>query len=167
MARHRSLDVIEVEDPCTEDWDAMVGSGAVRYCQLCRFNVYDLSQMTRAEASELVESTEGRLCVSFYRRADGTVVTSDCAPARFAALRKAARRSLVVAGGLLAAFLGFVLGLAGLVALRLGPKDSSEAVVRKLEVVAKAMVPLYVTESPPEPPPEPPRRTMGRRRIVR
>lgn len=167
MARLKSLDVIEVDDPCPEDWDGMVGGGAVRFCQLCRMNVYDLTQITRAEATALVEETEGRLCVSFYRRADGTVVTSDCAPVRFAAMRRAARRSLAAASGLVASLLAFVLGLAGLVALRLGPKDTHDAVTRKLEVVAKAMVPAYVTvaEPEPEPEPEPERYPMRRGRV--
>lgn len=149
MARTRTLDVIEIEEPCSEDWDRMIGSGSVRFCQLCRFNVYDLRALTEDEIVRLVTETEGRLCVQVYRRADGTVVTADCAPARFEAARRVARRSLKVAAGMIAAMLTFVLGLAGLLVLRLGPKETSVAVADKLEVVAKAMVPAYVTEEEP------------------
>ena len=41
-------------------------------------NVYNLSDMTEEEALKLVEEREGRLCVRFYQREDGTVLTSDC-----------------------------------------------------------------------------------------
>jgi hypothetical protein len=34
--------------------------------------------MTAAEVSALIVETEGRLCARIYRRADGTVLTSDC-----------------------------------------------------------------------------------------
>jgi len=40
--------------------------------------VYNLSNMTRQEAEDFVGSREGRTCVRFYRRYDGTVLTSDC-----------------------------------------------------------------------------------------
>lgn len=56
----------------------MPGDDCVRRCSACRLNVYNLSGMTRGEAAELLHRTEGRLCVRFYRRKDGTVLTSDC-----------------------------------------------------------------------------------------
>jgi hypothetical protein len=34
--------------------------------------------MTEEEALKLVEEREGRLCVRFYQREDGTVITRDC-----------------------------------------------------------------------------------------
>jgi hypothetical protein len=34
--------------------------------------------MTRAEAEALVAEKEGRLCVRFYRRPDGTMLTRNC-----------------------------------------------------------------------------------------
>ena len=34
--------------------------------------------MTEEEALKLVEEREGRLCVRFYQRRDGTVLTTDC-----------------------------------------------------------------------------------------
>lgn len=167
MARIRTLDVIEVEEPCTEDWDAMLGQGAARFCQLCRFDVFDLSQMTEDEARRTVERSEGRICVRFYRRADGTVVTADCGPARFEALRRGARRTLQLAGGFVAALLAFVLGLAGVLALRLGGDEARDAVASKLEVVAKPMLPAWVTIAPPEPEPPPEARPTHRPRMGR
>ena len=101
----RSLDVLVVDDPCTLEWDTMLGSGAVRYCRLCRQNVYDLSDMSRAEAEEIAFAEED-VCIRFYRRADGTVVTKDCAPTRVERARRASRRALGAVGTVFALGLG-------------------------------------------------------------
>lgn len=120
MSRKVSLDVIEVPSPCPESWEGMKGDGPVRFCGLCEMNVYNLSAMTRDEAEALVRERDGRLCVRFYRRADGTVTTTDCAPRRFAALRKVARRTMTGAAALLIALLGLV---GSLIAFRLSGVD--------------------------------------------
>ena len=51
---------------------------ATRFCAQCNLNVYNLSGMTRNEAESLIARNEGRLCVRFYRRADGSIITTDC-----------------------------------------------------------------------------------------
>jgi len=56
----------------------MMGTERTRYCGECKLNVYNLSAMTRTEAERLLMQSEGRLCVRYYRRADGTVLTKDC-----------------------------------------------------------------------------------------
>ncbi len=83
-----SLEVIDIARPCPADWEAMTGDDQVRFCKHCSLNVYNLSAMSRAAAQRLVAEREGRLCVRFYRRLDGTVVTADCD----GAIRLAARR---------------------------------------------------------------------------
>jgi hypothetical protein len=90
-----SLDVIQVVSPCTESWAKMEGTDAVRYCRVCDSNVFDLSALTRQEAEALLDVTEGKACVRFARRADGTVVTKDCAPDRVRHRRRRRRRSLL------------------------------------------------------------------------
>ena len=106
-----ALDVIDVTAPCTASWDEMHGDERVRFCGLCRLNVYNLSEMKRGDALKLVEEREGRLCVRFYRRHDGTVVTKDgCRTVLQAARRRlgrmaagvAALLAFFVAGGLFA-----------------------------------------------------------------
>ncbi len=72
------LQQLKVASPCYERWDKMTGDERVRHCASCKLNVYNLSEMTKAEAVELIERTEGRLCVRFLRRWDGTVLTTDC-----------------------------------------------------------------------------------------
>jgi hypothetical protein len=56
----------------------MYGNDRKRFCADCKLNVYNLSGMTRREAEDLLARSEGRLCVRFYRRADGSVITADC-----------------------------------------------------------------------------------------
>lgn len=72
------LDGLRIASPCRADWDEMSGDERVRFCGQCEKNVYNLSAMSRAEAEALVLEKEGRLCVRFYQREDGTVLTSDC-----------------------------------------------------------------------------------------
>src|SRR5260370_28893979 len=72
------LDRISVAAPCAADWDSMPGSDRVRHCDQCNKNVYNLSEMTRRQAEALLREKEGQLCARLYRRADGTILTSNC-----------------------------------------------------------------------------------------
>jgi hypothetical protein len=54
----------------------MAGSNQIRFCTQCSKSVYNLSAMTSAEAEALLNRIE-KPCVRFYRRLDGTVVTTD------------------------------------------------------------------------------------------
>ena len=56
----------------------MYGDDRTRFCGRCSQNVYDLSSMTRAEAEDLIRRTDGQLCVRFYKRRDGTILTRNC-----------------------------------------------------------------------------------------
>ena len=82
------LGVIKLASPCNVKWSAMstTGDHAVRFCDQCQLNVYDVSQMTSFAVRELVMKKEGgRTCMRFFRRFDGTLLTKDC-PRGFAAL---------------------------------------------------------------------------------
>ncbi|MBK9215171.1 MAG: hypothetical protein IPM59_06170 [Chloracidobacterium sp.] len=72
------LDKINIASPCAADWNEMYGDDRKRFCGECKLTVYNLSGMTRDEAERLVTNHEGRLCVRFYRRSDGSVITADC-----------------------------------------------------------------------------------------
>ncbi len=98
------LDVIDVASPCTADWDQMIGSEQIRFCSLCKLNVYNLSEMSRQEAEQLILEHEGRLCARFYRRHDGTVITRDCPIGLRAVRQKVVRAWLAIA-----ALLGFLM----------------------------------------------------------
>jgi hypothetical protein len=79
MARFTNhLKHVRVASPCKADWDEMIGTDRMRFCGQCSLNVYNLSAMTRDEAESLIAANEGRLCVRFYRRRDGSIITQDC-----------------------------------------------------------------------------------------
>ena len=72
------LNNLKIASPCSANWDEMLGDNRKRYCGDCQLNVYNLSGMTKIEAENLLNESEGRVCVRFYRRSDGTVLTQDC-----------------------------------------------------------------------------------------
>lgn len=73
-----ALENVRVARPCKADWNRMDGDERVRFCQSCAKNVYNLSAMSKAEGQMLIERNEGHLCVRYFQRADGTILTSDC-----------------------------------------------------------------------------------------
>jgi hypothetical protein len=79
MSKYESpLKNIRIASPCSADWDAMRGDDRKRFCGECKLNVYNLSGMTQYDAEHLLRMNEGRLCVRYFRRPDGTVLTQDC-----------------------------------------------------------------------------------------
>jgi hypothetical protein len=96
-----TLENIKIASPCSADWNAMSGDERTRFCAECGKHVYNVSAMTRREASALVAKTEGRLCVRFYRRADGTVLTQDCPVGLRARAARVRRRLSWAVSGLL------------------------------------------------------------------
>jgi hypothetical protein len=86
-----ALDILKnvrVASPCPVPWERMTGDDRVRHCGQCRLNVYNFSAMTAEEVAGLIEKHEGRLCGRFYRRADGTMITSDCPVGLAARMRR-------------------------------------------------------------------------------
>ena len=94
------LERIRIPEPCDADWDSMVGNDQVRFCSHCSLNVTNLSSMTRSDARRLVRESGGRLCIRYYRRPDGSILT---APA--ARLQQIARRASKLAAGAFGAVL--------------------------------------------------------------
>lgn len=73
------LDQVRVASPCNASWDEMLGDERVRFCVSCEKNVYNLSAMPREDAERLLQERVGKeLCVRFYQRTDGTILTEDC-----------------------------------------------------------------------------------------
>ncbi len=122
---NRLLDDIRIASPCTASWDAMTGTDAVRFCGECKLNVYNLSDMTAAEAAALVEGTEGRLCVRLYKRKDGTVLTRNCPVGLRATIARVSR----AAGAALTMILGLFSGIAASASSRFAttPQDRTAA----------------------------------------
>lgn len=72
------LSKVYIAAPCPVSWDSMTGDQQVRFCDLCKLNVYNFSKLTTRQAEDLVLKTGGRLCGRIYRRADGTILTDNC-----------------------------------------------------------------------------------------
>ncbi len=101
------LEHVKVAEPCPANWDNMCGNEQVRFCGQCNLSVYNLSGMTRHEAEAFVTRAEGRVCVRFFRRADGTLLTENC-PVGLRALKK---RVTGIAKAAVSTVMGFVAGL--------------------------------------------------------
>jgi hypothetical protein len=113
------LDHLKIAAPCPANWDQMFSfeDDRVRFCSQCNLNVYNLSDMSRQEAEALITKTEGRLCVRFYRRADGSILTQNCPVGLKAIKRRVAWVAQFVLGMVLSLVSGF-----GLYILHLGRK---------------------------------------------
>lgn len=99
------LDNVSIASPCSQDWNTMIGNERKRYCGDCKLNVYNLSGMSRAEAENLILNAEGRVCVRFYKRADGSVLTQDC-PVGWQAVKRRISRTAAAAFSLLIGLVG-------------------------------------------------------------
>lgn len=102
-ARLPVLDNIRVASPCPAKWSEMTGDDRVRHCGDCKKHVYNLSDMTREEAETLIIAKEGKLCVRYFQRKDGTILLKDCvvgvSKKRKRALFAAGAAAILAAGG--------------------------------------------------------------------
>ena len=157
-ASRTSLDLIQIASPCPASWESMKGDARVRYCGECRLNVYNLSEMSREEAEAFVSQREGRTCVRFFRREDGTVLTKDC-PVGLRALRQRFVRATVALCGILFALVSGTL-FGGAVSRRLpgGLQPPSEAFADWIDPTRRApmgtiALPMGMLGGMPAPPP--------------
>lgn len=111
-AKRRSLPLLErvfIASPCNVPWESMTGSERERMCASCNKSVYDLSQMTTAEAESLLKTKGTEACLRIFRRFDGTILTQDC-PVGVEKKKRARRRGIVA--GVLAATAAATAGVA-------------------------------------------------------
>lgn len=106
MSKTISLNQVRVATPCPAAWKDMQGNERVRFCEQCQLNVYNISSMSKTDAEALIADTEGRLCVTYFQRADGTIITQDC-PLGVRVARAVTRRVV----GLAAAICGVLFAL--------------------------------------------------------
>jgi hypothetical protein len=98
---------VKVASPCLADWDRMIGDERARFCGQCELHVYNLSAISTVEAESLIARTEGRLCIRYYCRKDGSIITQDC-PVGLGRLKQRAARIKRAVASLV---LGFLAGL--------------------------------------------------------
>lgn len=142
------LDNIRVATPCRASWDGMDGDERVRFCGACRLHVYNLTEMSREEATRLVADTEGRLCVRFHRRADGTVLTRDCP----VGIRMMRRRLATAVSGVFMVFLA-VAAFAVRPGGAAGDSDTESSLVDRLKVKVRQIEPFRTVLNWLDPPP--------------
>jgi prepilin-type processing-associated H-X9-DG protein len=140
------LNGLRIASPCDASWEQMEGDDLVRFCRHCQLNVYNLSGMSRREAAAFLREAEGRLCVRFYRRADGTLLTDNC-PVGW----RAARRRLLEGIGSAAG----ALGLAWLIIApaygpsTMGRRVTSLSILKQLGIAFEMYVQDYDDRLPP------------------
>ena len=113
-----SLDLVQVASPCHMPWDEMSGDDRKRFCRHCNLHVYNLSDMPRDEAEQFVSAAEGRNCIRYFRRDDGTILTRDC-PVGLRAVRQRLVRAVASLAGLLLALVSGTLFAGRLKSLRI------------------------------------------------
>lgn len=133
---------VRVASPCSADWEQMFGDERKRFCGDCKLNVYNLSSMTREEAERFVTSAEGRVCVRYFARPDGTIITQDC-PVGWAKFKQRTRLMAAALASVLATF------IAGLFAVSIFTKRS-EATVGTLYVPYATPTPKPRTKPTPD-----------------
>lgn len=116
------LDNIRIASPCSADWNGMYGDERKRFCGDCKLNVYNLSGMTKADAEALVMNAEGRLCVRYYLRPDGSVITQDC-PVGWAGIKHRTRLFATAAASMLMAIVTGVFFVSLLSNKKAGPNN--------------------------------------------
>ncbi len=110
MPKNKKRIRLKVASPCEANWDAMTGDEAIRFCGLCKKNVYQISNMSNDQVEELLAEAGEEKCGRFYQRKDGTLVTADCS---VGLKRKRRKQAFVGAGvGILSA-LGVAIGSVG------------------------------------------------------
>ena len=166
MARFNSkLDKVRVAAPCPANWDSMYGNERVRFCGECQLNVYNLSEMLRADAERLIAHAEGRVCVRYYQRKDGSIITQNC-PVGLRALK---RRVTKIATAISSVLLSFLAG-AGIDGLRnrfdlFGHRTTMGDMVMTGMMVPEKRLPLVMGVISVEPPADQP--VMGKMVLIR
>ncbi|HZH89758.1 MAG TPA: hypothetical protein VEX70_03955 [Pyrinomonadaceae bacterium] len=142
------LSHVRVAAPCRADWERMRGNERVRFCDACSMNVYNLSNMTKNDAESLLLSAEGRLCVRYYHRADGSIMTDNC-PVGLRALK---RRAYGFSRAVVSSVLSFFAGMAVLAGLETAQNSIDNRPEAGLDLISP--VPLTISE-PQEEVPQP------------
>ncbi len=106
------LDEVVIAAPCPISWDNMNGDDRVRHCSGCNKNVYNIADMTDAEANEFFEKNGSTECIRIFRRTDGKMMTDNC-PKGLRLVRNRIMTGIKLGAGIAAAIFAFIPGKAG------------------------------------------------------
>ncbi|HEV7905143.1 MAG TPA: hypothetical protein VGO96_14980 [Pyrinomonadaceae bacterium] len=147
MARFTDpLSHVRVAAPCRADWEKMHGNERVRFCGECSMNVYNLSNMSKKDAEALILNAEGRLCVRYYNRSDGTILTQNCLVGLQAFKRRVSGISKAIASSVLSFFAGM--------AVLAGVQQAQDSLNVTTEVGIDLIDPVPLVEEEAAPPEE-------------
>jgi len=142
MSERRSLDVIQVSNPCPADWEQMTGDEEHRFCSHGSKWVHNLSAMPADEAERLVCESAGKMCVRFARDSvTGATLTLNYAAKPQSSRRRALATIASIGAAIVAA------GTMGAIQLMRKPVPASRSVI-----MGEMMVPIpppnsFVTRS--------------------
>ncbi len=101
------LDDIVIAAPCPISWESMIGTERVRHCSGCSKDVFNLSDMSTAEAEQFLHQNASSNCLRFFRRSDGKLMTDNC-PRGLRAIRNKCRIIFKVTASIFASFFAFI-----------------------------------------------------------
>ena len=87
--------LIQITSPCNADWDQMIGTDRIRFCDHCNLTVHEITEMSPKQVRRLVTKSQGRLCVRYEQRPDPVLL-----------LHHIGRRTARIAAGAFSASLG-------------------------------------------------------------
>jgi len=83
---------LSISAPCSEDWNLMTGDDKKRLCSSCKIHVYNITALKSSEAEAFLSSEFGNeICVKYFKRSDGTIITENC-PIGLRSLRRQGER---------------------------------------------------------------------------
>jgi hypothetical protein len=141
---------VRIASPCSARWEDMTGDERSRFCAQCQKHVYDLSAMTADEAAALIREKEGKLCVQFFRRRDGSILTADCPIPAMQFVRRLRR----LAAACVALLFAYFVALAAIQS-SFSPRSARSRVGQKWDQVMVAFK-TWINPPPPAPVPPPP-----------
>ena len=66
---------LKIESPCPKAWEEMTGDAKCRFCDHCQLHVHNLSAMTERERTRFTANANGRTCIAYVVRQDGSMIT--------------------------------------------------------------------------------------------
>lgn len=68
-----------IQSPCSVDWESMSGDDRTRLCGKCDIEVINTLLLSDAEVRQALLRVQNgeRVCMRFFRRADGTFITGN------------------------------------------------------------------------------------------
>jgi hypothetical protein len=74
ISKYTHLQQIQIEKPCSENWEAMDGNEQQRFCDKCVRHVHNIAEMDACDAEALLSSSE-RVCTRLTVDAERGILT--------------------------------------------------------------------------------------------